>query len=67
MDNSSFCPFNGKQCSRECAMFIDPQDLNEVMRNKLASIGVLCRDRGICSLKNLALCMDRVLYEDMLK
>jgi len=59
------CPFNQTECTKECSLYIDPADLNEVVRNKLASIGVIERDKGICSLKNLSLCMNRILYEGM--
>jgi len=59
------CPFSPKECSKECALHIDPDDLNEVVRNKLASIGVIDRENGICALKNLSLCMDRILYEEL--
>ena len=59
------CPFNQSECSKECGLYIDPNDLNEAFRNKLASIGVIDRNNGICSLKNLSLCMDRVLYEEL--
>lgn len=58
------CPFNKENCTAECAMYIDPEDLNDTVRNKLASIGVLSRDEGICSLKNLALCLDRYIFEN---
>ncbi len=58
------CPFGQKDCSKECGLYIDPDDFNEVVRNKLASIGVIEREIGICSFKNIALCMNRVLYEE---
>ncbi len=68
MENAktSSCPFNQGACTKDCALYIDPADLNEVVRNKLASIGVINRDKGICSLKNLSLCMNRILYEELL-
>ncbi len=62
--DSKKCPFGHGKCSRECGLFIDPNELNEVVRNKLASIGVIDREEGICSLKNLALCVNRIVYED---
>ena len=61
---SKSCPFGQKECSKECGLYIDPNDLNEGVRNKLVSIGVIERETGICSLKNIALCMNRVLYEE---
>ena len=61
---SKNCPFNSTQeCSKECALFIAPEDLNEVVRNKLASLGLFDREQGICSYKHLALCMGRNIYE----
>ncbi len=59
------CPFNREECNKECELYIDPDDFNEVVRNKLASIGVIDRDKGICSFKNLALSMNRLLYEGL--
>lgn len=63
-NNNGFCPFNQKKCSKDCALFVDPDDLNEVVRNKLASIGVIKREHGLCAFKNLSLCMNRILYEE---
>jgi len=63
-DKIKYCPFSNKECSSECAMYIHPDELNETVRNKLASLGVMERNRGICSLKNLALCADRRLFEE---
>jgi hypothetical protein len=57
------CPFSQKECNSECSLFIHPMELNEVVRNKLASIGALDRERGSCSLKNLSLGISRILYE----
>lgn len=64
-DNKKVCPFNRRKCTKECALYIDPNELNEAVRNKLASIGVIGRDSGLCSLKNLSLCIDRMLYEEI--
>lgn len=65
MDNTApkTCPFGNKKCSKECGLYIDPSELNEVVRNKLASIGVINRDEGLCSIKNISLCMSRIVYE----
>lgn len=60
------CPFNHEECTKDCALYIDPDELNEVVRNKLASIGVIQRGQGICSLKNLSLCVNRILYEELI-
>ena len=58
------CPFNNNQeCNSSCALFIAPEDLNEVVRNKLASLCLFDREQGICSYKHLALCMGRNIYE----
>lgn len=58
------CPFNQNECSAECALFVDPAELNEVVRNKLASLGVINRDKGFCSFKNISLCMNRMVFEE---
>jgi hypothetical protein len=59
------CPFGERECTAECALYIDPAELNEIVRNKLASVGVIDREKGMCSLKNLSMCMDRLLFEGM--
>ncbi|MDD3150356.1 MAG: hypothetical protein PHV68_05940 [Candidatus Gastranaerophilales bacterium] len=59
------CPFNKEDCTAECAMYIAPDDLNETVKNKLVSLGVLIsRNEGICSLKNIALSLDRHMFEN---
>ena len=57
------CPFSKEKCSPDCGLYIKPEDLNETFRNKLASLGVFDRDKGICSLKNISLCMSRNIFE----
>ena len=58
------CPMNNNNtCSENCALYIAPQDLNEVVLNKLASLGLLSRNEGICSYKHMALCMSRNIFE----
>lgn len=57
------CPFSREDCSSECALYIDPQELNEVVKNKLASIGVVDRTKGFCSFKNLSLSSMRYIFE----
>ncbi|EKE02020.1 MAG: hypothetical protein ACD_20C00435G0009 [uncultured bacterium] len=64
MEKAKKCPFNQEECSSNCALYIDPKDLNETVKNKLASIGVISRDTGICALKNQALCMSRQVFEN---
>jgi len=64
MNEEKKCPFNQSQCTKECALYIDPSDLNEVVRNKLASLGVIERDKGICAFKNMSLCMSRYIFEN---
>ena len=62
------CPFNNNQeCNQECALFIAPEDLNEVVRNRLASLGLFDRENGICSYKHLSMCMGRKIYENTYK
>ncbi len=60
------CPFKHEECTRECALYIDPDELNEVVKNKLASVGVIDRGKGICAFKNLSLCVNRILYEELI-
>lgn len=58
------CPFNQKKCTSECSLYINPENLNETVRNKLASIGVMDRKKGLCSFKNIALSMSRFIFEN---
>jgi hypothetical protein len=58
------CPFNNEYCDSTCALYILPEELNETVKNKLASIGVISRDTGICALKNVSLCMSRYIFEN---
>lgn len=57
------CPFNKEECSNECALFISPENLNELVRNRLNSIGVFDRENGMCALKNIALSSSRYMFE----
>ncbi len=58
------CPMNNNNiCNKDCALYIAPEELNEVVLNKLASLGLLKRDEGICSYKHMALCMGRNIFE----
>ena len=61
------CPFNQGKCNNECALFISYQELNEMVANRLKSIGVFLPDDdtlGICSLKNSALAQNRYIFEN---
>lgn len=60
-----FCPFNSGECSSNCALYINPAELNEVVRNKLASVGVIDREKGLCSLKNISMCLNRQVFEQV--
>lgn len=59
------CPFNNRdECTNECALFIDVQDLNELLAARLASLGVLDRENGMCSLKTIAMSAGRYIFEN---
>ncbi len=57
------CPFNNNECNAECALFIAPDDLNELVCARLNSIGVYDKENGLCSLKSLALSGSRFMFE----
>lgn len=57
------CPFNQGICSSECALFINPDDLNELLSARLASLGVIDKG-GVCSLKTLAMSSGRFIFEN---
>lgn len=59
------CPMNNQNsvCDDTCALYISPNELNETVMNKLASLGLLRRDEGICAYKHMALCMGRNIFE----
>lgn len=57
------CPFNHDECTRECALFIAPEDLNELVSARLTSIGVFDKENGLCSLKGIALSSSRFMFE----
>lgn len=59
------CPFNSGECSSGCALYINPEELNEIVKNKLASVGVINREKGCCSIKNLSMCMNRQIFEQL--
>ena len=59
------CPFKNDICNSECALFIKADELNEMVANRLKSIGVISHDSdGICSLKNMALAQSRYIFEN---
>lgn len=58
------CPFSGGDCTNECSLFIAVEDLNELLAARLASLGILDRDNGICSLKSLAMSTGRYMFEN---
>lgn len=60
-----FCPFNSVECSSKCALYVSPDELNEVVRNKLASVGVINREKGFCSFKNISMCLNREVFEQV--
>ncbi len=62
-NNPQKCPFNNAECTKECALFIAPEDLNELVSARLTSIGVYDREKGLCSLKSLALSGSRFMFE----
>ena len=63
-ENSKTCPFKNLVCDNSCALFIDPQDLNELLLNRLASLGVVDRGYGVCALKTLAMSSARNIFEN---
>ena len=58
------CPFNHGVCNSDCALFIDVNDLNELLAARLASLGVLDRENGVCSLKTIAMSAGRYIFEN---
>ena len=58
------CPFNHGTCTVDCALFVDANDLNELLAARLASLGVLDRENGMCSLKTTAMSLGRYIFEN---
>lgn len=58
------CPFGNCQCTPDCALFIAPEDLNELVTARLSSLGVIDRKHGTCSLKTIALASGRYIFEN---
>ena len=57
------CPFNFDECNAECALFISPDELNEMVAARLHSIGVYNKENGMCAFKNQALAKSREIVE----
>ena len=57
------CPFNFDVCTKECALFIAPEELNDLVSSHLTSIGVFNKSTGMCSFKNHALAKSREIFE----
>ena len=59
------CPFKNTNCDSTCGLYIKASELNEMVANRLKSIGVItCDDDGMCSLKNMALAQSRYIFEN---
>lgn len=58
------CPFNQGICTNDCALFIDTNDLNELLAARLASLGILDKENGVCSLKTIAMSSGRYIFEN---
>ena len=59
------CPFKNEVCNSECGLFIKSSELNELVANRLKSIGVITHDGdGVCSIKNMALAQSRYIFEN---
>ncbi len=59
------CPFKNTVCDENCALFINSKELNEMVVNRLKSLGVIsCDGDGICSIKNMALAQSRFIFEN---
>lgn len=59
------CPFKNDVCDSSCALYISNNELNETVKNRLKSIGVInYNEEGICSFKNLALAQSRFIFEN---
>lgn len=57
------CPFKDERiCDATCALFIEPDELNETFANKLKSIGVM-NNEGLCAIKNIGLAQSRTIFE----
>lgn len=60
-----YCPFKNCECNSDCGLYIKAEELNELVINRLKSIGVFtCEDNGMCALKNMALSQSRFIFEN---
>lgn len=57
------CPFKNEICSSDCALYIAPEDINELVLNRLSSLGIFDKT-GICSFKTAALSANRFIFEN---
>ena len=59
------CPFKEQICDNNCSLFIDLNELNETVINRLKALGVILDENGgLCSIKNLALAQSRFIFEN---
>lgn len=58
------CPFKNEICDDNCALYISHDDLNELVSNRLSSLGILDKTTGICSFKTAALSVNRFIFEN---
>jgi len=58
------CPFNHGECNDSCALFISPEELNELVAARLNSLGVVDKINGNCALKTLAMSGGRYIFEN---
>ncbi len=58
------CPFKKEACDETCGLYISPDELNELVLNRLSSLGILNREKGVCSLKTAALSINRYMFEN---
>lgn len=58
------CPFNRDICDNTCALFVDVEDLNELLGARLSSLGIVDKESGSCSLKTLAMSAARYIFEN---
>jgi hypothetical protein len=58
------CPFKKEECTSDCALFINVEDLNELLAARLSSLGVLDRENGVCSIKTMAMSGARYIFEN---
>lgn len=57
------CPFGDKECNSECALYVNYEDLNELVATRLTSLGVVERTGGTCSLRMIAMSSGRYIFE----